>query len=153
MDPYYLQLGKNEEINLINFLKEPQNAAVNLEKKLFPDGGTDKIGLIVLNAGPGYYNFDKNQVSYWDVDEKNMDNRTIFGVELGSFIIFDVKYIKEMVASFDKLELEKVGEKVYFEKINQKLPGGGNAIIWTQSHVGIGDGWHEVRWQAFEKCE
>ena len=152
MDPHYFQLGKEEEISAVNFLADPRTAAQQLERKLFPDGGEEKIGLIILKDGPGKYKFDKMQVSFWDVEEKNMANRTIFGVELGSFIIFDIKYISEIVANFDKFEFEKIGDKAYFEEMNQKLSDHGNAIIWTQSHVGIGDGWHELKWQAFEKC-
>ncbi len=152
MDPIYLQLGDKETIKSSNFLNSPKHAAINLERRLFPDGGTDKIGLIILPDGPGKYCFDINQVSFWDVEEKSMKNKTIFGVELGSFIIFDIKYIPELITSFNKLELEKVGEKKFFDKLNQKISKDGNAIIWAQSHVGIGDGWHQIKWQAFKKC-
>ena len=152
MDPHYLQLGNKEEIKSIDFVVNPRMAAINLEKKLFPNGGTDKIGLIILPDGPGKYTFDVNQVSFWDVEEKNLKNKTIFGVELGSFILFDIKYIKDLIIYFDKFELDKIGENPYFDLLNRKLTNKNNAIIWNTSQVGIGDGWHEIKWQAFKKC-
>lgn len=151
MDPHYLQLGNQEEITGFDFLKNPKQAANNLERKLFPNGGTDKIGLIILSDGPGKYHFDVNQVSFWDVEDK-VKTKSIFGVELGSFIIFDIKYIQKLVAHFDKLELERMGEEAYFNVLKSKLATENNLLIWNRSQVGIGDGWHEINWQAFEKC-
>ena len=122
-----------------------------LEKKLFTEGGLGKIGLVILPNGPGKYDLDISQVNFWDVEEKDKKNKTIFGVELGSFIIFDITYIKDLIMYFDKLEVEKVGEKTYFNVLNQKLSNESNAIIWSKSDVGIGDGWHEINRKAFTK--
>ena len=151
MDPHYLQLGNKETIESINFLENPIQAAVKLEKYLFHEDATEKIGLIKLQNAPGKYNFDISQVSFWDVDEKSKKNRTIFGVELGSFIVFDIKYIHDLIINYDNLELDKIGEKVYFDSLNRKISKSDNCIVWNQSQVGIGDGWHEVRWEAFTK--
>ena len=152
MDPHYLELGDEKKIKSINFLENPIKSATILENNLFPDGATEKIGLIILPDGPGKYHFDLNQVSFWDVEEKSKKNKTIFGVELGSFILFDIKYIQDIINDYDKFELKKIGEEAYFDILNRKISKDGKAIIWSQSHVGIGDGWHEVKWRAFKKC-
>ena len=47
MDPAYLQLGDKEKISSVNFLKNPKTAAQTFEKELFPNGVTQKIGLII----------------------------------------------------------------------------------------------------------
>ena len=151
MDPHYLQLGDKKKITSINLLKNPKQAGVILEKFLFSGSVTNKIGLIILSDEPGKYSFDFNEVSFWDVEDQTTKRRTIFGVELGSFIIFDVKYIYDLILNFDKLEFDRVGEKAYFDTLNRKISTDTTSIIWWQSHVGIGDGWHEIKWNAFKK--
>jgi len=151
MDPHYLELGNKEKFESLDFLTKPKQAAVDLENEFFPDSVNGKIGLIVLPDGPGKYEFDVNHISYWDVDDKNKKTKSIFGVELGSYIICDITHIQSLVLKFDKFEMAKKGEQLYFQEMNKKLSKDGKAIIWNLSHVGIGDGWHQINWDAFTK--
>lgn len=148
MDPHYLQLAPKKKIN---YLKNPKRAAVRLEQQLFPEQCTGKVGLIPLAAGPGHYEFENDKVSFWDVENNRKTNRTIFGVEFASYIIFDIAYIEQLVSIFELSEMEKIGEQAYIEKMNRELNSHESVICWQQSQVGIGDGWHEVSWDAFKK--
>ena len=151
MDPHYLQLTDIQSIHSINFLKNPEQAAIKFEKLLFPDRSSDKIGLIILDDGPGTYNFDRNYVSFWDVEQMDIKKKSLFGVEFGYYIIFDIEYIQTIYADFDKFKFINADKEKYIEKLNKKIGKGKDVILWNQSHVGIGDGWHEINWQAFKK--
>ena len=79
-------------------------------------------------------------------------NRTIFGVEFGSYIIFDIKHIPQIFTHFDLNEFQRKGAAAYLNQIDEKIDSEKANIIWRQSQVGIGDGWHEVSWDAFSKA-
>ena len=151
MDPRFLQLANPVKMERSDVLKKPNQAARILEKALFEEEAGTKIGLIPLPDGPGNYAFDEEGVSFWDVDNKRKSGRTIFGVELGSYIIFDIEHTSKLGSMYDDSELTKKGEQSYIESLNRKLSKDGTALIWRQSMVGIGDGWHEVSWDAFSK--
>jgi hypothetical protein len=151
MDPRFFQLANPVKMGRIDVLKTPKQAARILEEALFEEEAGTKIGLIPLSDGPGKYRFNEEGVSFWDVDNNRKSGRTIFGVELGSYIIFDIGHTSRLGSMYDDSELTKKGEKNYIESLNKKLSKDGNAMIWRQSMVGIGDGWHEVSWNAFVK--
>jgi hypothetical protein len=146
-------LATENKIDEIDFARNLKQAAALLEQRLFADEASGKIGMIVLKDGPGTYAFDPQFISYWAVDNSELAGRTIFGVEFGSFIIFDVVHRGEIVRHFDIVELQKAGEKQYFAALNAKISKKGEAILWNQSMVGIGDGWHEIPQQAFTRCQ
>ena len=152
MDPHYLQLGDMESVQQTNFTQNPRKAATKLESILFPDGATGKIGLIELPGGAGNYRFDESEVSFWDVENHQKQNRTIFGVEFGSYIIFDIIHIPQIFNSFYLNEFQSKGEAAYFIQVEKKIDNQKANIIWRQSQVGIGDGWHEVSWDAFSRA-
>ena len=110
-----------------------------------------KIGLIVLKDGPGMYHFDQTLVNFWDVEVKSKKDRTVFGIEFGSYIIYDIQHIPSLFIHFDEMKMDKQGEVKYFKKVSEKILKNEHAIIQNISQVGLGDGWHEVSWKAFSK--
>ncbi len=152
MDPHYLQLGKPEIIQQTNFTQNPKKTATKLESILFPDGATGKIGLIELPDGAGAYHFDESHVSFWDVENNQNRNKTIFGVEFGSYIIFDIIHIPVIFTHFDLEKFKHNGEAAHLKEIDDKIDKEKSGIIWRQSQVGIGDGWHEISWDAFSRA-
>lgn len=152
MDPAYLKAADFEHIRRIDFLKKPKAAAQLLEQMLFPDGLGGLIGLIKLVDGTGNYEVDLKQVDFWDVDTKG--RKIMFGVDLGGFIIFDVKHIQPLIQNFDPLEFDNNHDKAeYFKKLQEKFTNRDDIIIWSRSPLPFEEGWHEINLTAFKKID
>ena len=149
MDPAYLKVADYEQIQKIDFLKTPNEAAQQLGQTLFPDAYGGLIGLVKLSEGAGLYEIDLEQVTFWDVDTKG--KKIIFGVDLGSFIIFDIKYIKPLIENFNSLEFEKSDEDKYFKQLQEKFSERKDILIWRPSPLPFAEGWHEIPMSAFQK--
>lgn len=152
MDPAYLKAADTNEIHKIDFLRRPKDAAQLLEQHLFPDAFGGLIGLVRLSDGQGYYEIDLSQVDFWDVDTKS--KKIVFGVDLGSFIIFDVKYIQPLIQNFDPIQFEKSGnQQELFESLFRKFSNRNDTLIWSRSPLPFAEGWHEINIAAFQKID
>ncbi len=151
MDPAYLKVADYEQIKKIDFLKKPREAAQILERALFPDGRGGLIGLMKLDDGPGVYEVDLKQVDFWDVDSKG--KKIIFGVDLGGFIIFDIKYIQSLIKHFCDLEFDSHDKTSYFKQLQQKFVDREDILIWSRSPLPFEEGWHEINISAFKKID
>lgn len=151
IDPDYLKVANFEQIKKIDFLKKPKEAAQKLESVLFPDAFGGLVGLVQLLDGGGEYEVDQTQVDFWDVDKKG--KKTIFGVDLGSFIIFDIKYIHPLIQHFDPIEFENNDKATYFNKIQKKISERDDLILWIPSPLPFAEGWHEIKLSAFKKID
>lgn len=149
MDPAYLKAANATEIQNIDFVHQPQEAAQKLERSLFPDAYGGLIGLVRLEEGPGLYDVDLQQVAFWDVETKG--NKVIFGVDLGSFIIFDIKWIQWLVQRFDPLLFDQVDTEHYFQSLQPPSGDRHHTIIWGRSPLPFAEGWHELPLSAFKK--
>lgn len=149
MDPAYLKVADYAQIKNVNFLKKPKDAAQILEQILFPDAFGGLIGIIKLLDGAGTYEVDLNQVDFWDVDSKG--KKVVFGVDLGGFIIFDVKHIQPLIEHFDPLEFDNNDKASYFIKLQQKFANRDDILIWSRSPLPFEEGWHEINLTAFKK--
>ncbi|MDZ7342337.1 MAG: hypothetical protein ONB27_13350 [candidate division KSB1 bacterium] len=149
MDPAYLKVADATEIQRIDFVSQPLEAAQKLERSLFPDAYGGLIGLAKLKEGPGMYEVDLQQVAFWDVETKG--NKVIFGVDLGSFIMFDVQWIKLLIQQFDPLLYDHEDEEIYFQSLQQKMGDRQPTIIWSRSPLPFAEGWHELPLSAFKK--
>jgi len=149
MDPAYLKVAKYEQIKPVDFLTRPDEAAKKLESILFPDGFGGLIGLVKLRDGAGEYEVDLNQVDFWDVETKG--KKIIFGVDLGSFIIFDIKHIQPLIEHFDPLAFEKEDEASYLKQLQQKFSDRNDVILYSPSPLPFAEGWHEIHLSAFQK--
>jgi hypothetical protein len=151
MDPAYLKVADYDQIKKIDFLKKPKEAAQKLERILFPDSFGGLIGLVNLLDGTGHYEVDLGQVNYWDVDTRG--KKTIFGVDLGSFIIFDVKYIHPLIQHFDPIEFENTDEVSYLNELQQKFSNRNDILLRVPSPLPFAEGWHEIYLTAFKKID
>ncbi|UCE05925.1 MAG: hypothetical protein JSW07_20435 [bacterium] len=151
MDPAYLKVADYDQIKKIDFLKKPTEAAQKLERILFPDSFGGLIGLVKLLDGAGYYEVDSGQVDFWDVDTKG--KKTIFGVDLGSFIIFDIRYIHPLIEHFDKYRFENENQPDYFNELQQKFTNNKHVLLWNASPLPFAEGWHEINLTAFKKID
>jgi len=152
MDPAYLKAADYEQIMKTDFMNKPGEAAQLLESILFPDSLGGLIGLIKLVDGTGVYEVDLKQVDFWDVDTKG--RKIIFGVDLGGFIIFDIKHIQPLLQHFDPLELDNNHDKAdYFKKLQGKFANRDNVLIWARSPLPFEEGWHEINITAFKKID
>lgn len=151
MDPAYLKVANFEQIKKFDFLKKPKEAARILESILFPDAFGGLIGLVKLSDGAGKYEVDLGQVDFWDVDTKG--KKIIFGVDLGSFIIFDIKYIHSLIENFDPLEFDNIDQAAYFQELQKKLSVHDDILIWSLSPLPFAEGWHEINLTAFKKID
>ncbi|KPL14420.1 MAG: hypothetical protein AMS26_10785 [Bacteroides sp. SM23_62] len=149
MDPAYLKVADYNQIKKIDFLKTPKDAAQKLERMLFPDSFGGLIGLIKLSDGAGEYEVDLDQVNFWDVDTKG--KKIIFGVDLGSFIIFDIKYIHPLIQHFDPVRFENEDEAGYLHEIQKKSSNRNDILIYSSSPLPFAEGWHEINLTAFKK--
>lgn len=151
MDPAYLKVADYDQVKKTDFLKKPKEAAKKLESILFPDAFGGLIGLVKLLDGPGYYEVDLSQIDFWDVDTKG--KKIIFGVDLGSFIIFDIQYIHPLVEHFDKFRFEKENQPDYLAELQQKFSDRSDVLLWAPSPLPFAEGWHEVHLTAFKKID
>jgi hypothetical protein len=151
MDPAYLKVADYEQIKKTDFMKKPKEAAQILEQILFPDGLGGLIGLVKLVDGTGVYEVDLKQVDFWDVDTKG--RKIIFGVDLGGFIIFDVKHIHSLIQNFDPLEFDNNDKAEYFKKLQEKFANRDDILIWSRSPLPFEEGWHEMNITAFKKID
>jgi hypothetical protein len=152
MDPAYLKAAEGDTIQNIDFLKRPKDAAMLFEQHLFPDACGGLIGLVNLSDGEGVYEIDLSQVDFWDVDSKS--KKIIFGVDLGSFILFDVKHIQALVQHFDPIQFDKCADqKEYFAGLFQKFSDRNDLMIWSRSPLPFAEGWHEINITAFKKID
>jgi hypothetical protein len=149
MDPAYLKVADYDQVKNVNFLKKPKDAAQILEQMLFPDAFGGLIGIVKLLDGAGTYEVDLKQVDFWDVDSKG--KKVVFGVDLGGFIIFDVKHIQPLIQHFDPLEFDKNDKSEYFKMLQQKFANRDNILIWSRSPLPFEEGWHEIKLTAFKK--
>lgn len=149
MDPAYLKVADAAEIQTIDFVSQPRTAAEKLERCLFPDAHGGLIGLVRLKEGPGMYDVDLEQVAFWDVETKG--NKVIFGVDLGSFIIFDIKWIQPLIHHYDPLQFDQVDEEIYFQSLQEKIGARHQIVIWSRSPLPFAEGWHELPLSAFKK--
>lgn len=149
IDPAYLKLADLTTISTIDFLKKPSQAARLLENSLFPDAYGGLVGQIKLQEGPGTYEFDAEKVQFWDVDTSG--KKVIFGVDKGSFIIFDIKYIQPIIKHFEKDEFDSNNNPEYFIELQQKISNRYHTLIWCPSPLPFAEGWHEVEVSAFQK--
>lgn len=148
IDPAYLKLADHTAIAVIDFLKKPSYAGRLLENSLFPDAYGGLVGHVKLKDGPGMYDFDPDKVQFWDVDTKG--NKIIFGVDKGSFILFDVKYIQPLIKNFDGKEFDSNNNPEYFLQLQQKISNRYNILLWCPSPLPFAEGWHEVSASAFQ---
>ncbi len=151
IDPAYLKIADCDQIKKIDFLKKPKEAAQILESILFPDAFGGLVGLVKLLDGAGKYEVDLTQVDFWDVDTKG--KKTIFGVDLGSFIIFDIKCIHPLIQHFDPIEFENSDEATYFSEIQKKIFNRDDFVLWSPSPLPFAEGWHEINLSAFKKID
>jgi len=151
MDPAYLKVINYDHIKNVDFGKNPKTAAQTLERILFPDSFGGLIGLIKLTDGVGSYEVDLKQISFWDVETKG--RKVVFGVDLGSFIIFDIKYIHPLIKHFDKFLFENKNQPDYFHELQQKLDNRDDILIWSPSPLLFAEGWHEINITAFKKID
>jgi hypothetical protein len=152
MDPAYLKAADTNEIHKIDFQKRPQNAARLLEQHLFPDAFGGLIGLAKLGDGHGTYEIDLSQVDFWDVDTKS--KKIVFGVDLGSFIMFDIKHIQSLIQHFDSIQFDKsTNQKELLETLFQKFSKRNDTLIWSRSPLPFAEGWHEINITAFKKLD
>lgn len=107
--------------------------------------------MAALKEGAGNYKIDITRVDFWDVDTEG--NKVIFGVDLGSFIIFDILYIHPIIQYFDTFEFENNNHEEYFNQLRHKIANGRNVLIWTPSPLPFAEGWHEIDVNAFQKIE
>lgn len=149
MDPAYLKVADSEQIQKIDFLKKPKEAAQQLEQSLFPDAYGGLIGLVNLSEGAGLYEVDLDQVVFWDVDAKA--KKIVFGVDLGSFIIFDIKYIQPLIENFNSIEFENSDQDEYFKHLQKKFSTRSDILIRKPSPLPFAEGWHEISMSAFQK--
>ncbi|MCI0496210.1 hypothetical protein L0Z72_14480 [candidate division KSB1 bacterium] len=152
MDPAYLKAADRDAIRKIDFLRQPKDAAKLFEQHLFPDAFGGLIGLVKLSDGEGVYEIDLSQVDFWDVDSKS--KKIIFGVDLGSFILFDVKHIQSLVQHFDPIQFDNsADQKEYFARLFQKFSDRDDLMIWSRSPLPFAEGWHEINITAFKKID
>ena len=151
MDPAYLKVADYDQVKDINFLKKPKDAAQILEQMLFPDAFGGLIGIAKLLDGAGTYEVDLKQVDFWDVDSK--EKKVVFGVDLGGFIIFDVKHIQPLIQHFDAFEFDKNEKSEYFKMLQQKFANRDDILIWSRSPLPFEEGWHEINLTAFKKID
>ena len=151
MDPAYLKVADYDQVKKTDFLKKPKEAAKNLESILFPDAFGGLIGLVKLLDGPGNYEVDLSQVDFWDVDTKG--KKIIFGVDMGSFIIFDIQHIHPLIENFDKYCFEDEKQSDYFAELQQNLSERNDVLLWSPSPLPFAEGWHEVNLAAFKKID
>jgi len=151
MDPAYLKVADYDQIKKIDFMNKPKEAAKKLETILFPDGFGGLIGLVKLLDGAGHYEVDSGQVHFWDVDTKG--KKTIFGVDLGSFIIFDIKYIHPLIQHFDPIEFDNDEEARYFNQLQKIFSDRDDILIWSRSPLPFAEGWHEINLTTFKKID
>jgi len=151
MDPAYLKAADPDQINKNDFLKKPQDAAKKLEQHLFPDAYGGLIGLVKLLDGAGTYEVDLTQVDFWDVDTKG--KKIIFGVDVGGFIMFDIKYIRPLIHHFDSSEFDKSEKAEYFDNLQQKFSDRDDIVIWSRSPLPFEEGWHEIKPTTFKKID
>lgn len=151
MDPAYLKVADYDQIKKIDFMNKPKEAAQKLESVLFPDSYGGLIGLVKLLDGAGHYEVDLGQVNYWDVDTRG--KKTIFGVDLGSFIIFDIKHIRGLIEHFDPIEFENNDEFSYVNELQQKFSNRNDILLWSRSPLPFAEGWHEIYLTAFKKID
>ena len=151
MDPAYLKVADYDQVKNVNFLKKPKDAAQILEQMLFPDAFGGLIGIVKLLDGAGTYEVDLKQVDFWDVDSKG--KKVAFGVDLGGFIIFDVKHIQPLIQHFDSLEFDKNDKSEYFKMLQQKFANRDDILIWSRSPLPFEEGWHEINLTAFKKID
>ena len=149
MDPAYLKAADPDQIKKVDFLKKPRDAAKNLEQILFPDAFGGLIGLVKLLDGPGTYDVDLSQVDFWDVDTKG--KKIIFGVDVGGFIMFDVKYIQPLIKHFDPSEFDKSEKAEYFNDLQNNFTSRDDIVLWSRSPLPFEEGWHEIKPTAFKK--
>jgi len=151
IDPTYLKLANPNDAGTIDFLSSPERAGQLLNQHLFPHGCGGLVGLVRLSDGPGEYDFDADKVQFWDVETSG--NKVIFGVDHGSFIIFDVKYIQPLIRYFDKNKLETDNSYEHFQQLQQKISNRYNILLWCPSPLPFAEGWHEVDLSAFQKSK
>lgn len=152
MDPAYLKAADADEIYKIDFLKRPKDAARLFEQHIFPDAFGGLIGLVKLSDGSGTYEIDLSQVDFWDVDSKS--KKVVFGVDLGSFIIFDIKYIQPLLQYFDPIQFDKsANQQELLENLFQKFSDRNDCMIWSKSPLPFAEGWHEINITAFKKID
>ena len=151
MDPTYLKVADHDQFRNIDFLKQPKNAAQIMDQMLFPDAFGGLIGILKLSDGAGTYEVDLKQVNFWDVDGKG--KKVVFGVDLGGIIIFDVKYIQQLIQHFDSLEFDNSDKSEYFKLLQQKCANRDDILIWSRSPLPFEEGWHEITLTAFKKID
>ncbi|MFZ5516735.1 MAG: hypothetical protein ACOY90_08870 [Candidatus Zhuqueibacterota bacterium] len=151
IDPTYLKLANSIEASGIDFLSAPELAAQLLSQHLFPNGCGELVGLVRLSDGPGTYDFDAERVQFWDVETTG--NKVIFGVDHGSYIIFDIKYIQPLIRNFDKNEFDTDNSFEHFQQLQQKISNRYNILLWCPSPLPFAEGWHEVDLSAFQKSK
>jgi hypothetical protein len=151
MDPAYLKVADYDQIKKINFMSKPKDAAQTLERILFPDAFGGLIGMVKLLDGPGAYEVDLTQVDFWDVDTKG--KKVVFGVDLGGFILFDIKHIHPLVQHFEPLEFDNNDKACYFKKLQQQFANRDDILIWSRSPLPFEEGWHEIKLAAFKKID
>lgn len=150
MDPAYLKAANTDETHKIDFLKRPNDAAQLLEQLLFPDAFGGLIGLVKLKDREGVYEVDLSQVDFWDVDTRL--KKIVFGVDMGSFIIFDVKHIQSLVHHFEPIEFDKSANQLeYLKMLFKKFSERDDVFIWSRSPLPFAEGWHEININAFKK--
>jgi hypothetical protein len=107
---------------------------------------------VKLSGGKGVYEIDLSQVDFWDVDSKS--KKIIFGVDLGSFILFDVKHIQSLVQHFDPIQFDKsTNQEEYFARLFQEISDRDHIMIWSRSPLPFAEGWHEINITAFQKID
>lgn len=152
MDPAYLKAAEGDTIQNIDFLKSPKDAAQLLEQHLFPDACGGLIGLVTLSDGEGVYEIDLSQVDFWDVDSNS--KKIVFGVDLGSFVMFDIKHIQPLIQYFDPIQFDKsTNQMEYFAMLFQKFSDRKDIMIWSRSPLPFAEGWHEINITAFKKID
>lgn len=152
MDPAYLKAADAESIQKIDFLKRPKDAAQLLEQNLFPDAYGGLIGLIKLIDGQGVYDVDLSQVDFWDVDSKS--KKIVFGVDLGSYIIFDIAHLQSLIQHFDPIQFDDgASQSDYLATLFQKFSVRKDSMIWSRSPLSFAEGWHEISVNAFHKID
>ncbi len=151
MDPAYLKVADQKQIKQIDFLESPELAAKKLEHLLFPDGYGGLIGLVQLSQGPGRYDVNLAMVDFWDVDTQG--RKTIFGVDEGGFIIFDIKHIQPLIEHFDEFSFDHSDRASYFQGLQRQFADRDDIIIWSRSPLPFEEGWHEIDLTAFKKID
>ncbi|MDZ7334471.1 MAG: hypothetical protein ONB32_04865 [candidate division KSB1 bacterium] len=151
MDPAYLKMADQQQIKRIDFLETPEQAAQKLEQLLFPEGYGGLIGLVPLSQGPGRYDVNLTMVNFWDVESQG--RKIIFGVDEGSFIIFDIKHIQPLVEHFDEFAFDRSDRAAYFQRLQRQFAQRDDIVIWSRSPLPFEEGWHEIDLAAFKKID